>query len=185
MPIHVPGPRLGESIPFKHLGGKGKRGRASVNATLNLTAMVDMMTMLVVFLLMSFSATGEILMVQKGIELPEAVNKATLKRAPIITITQDAITFNGEPMSDPRTLRTDTSMEWKIVELYERLKVEKTQFELQEMGEEERTSLRGLVILQADKSTDAKVLNRVMKTAYASEYPNIMFAINQRSSGGH
>ena len=41
------------------------------NATeaLNLVAYIDMMTMLVIFLLMSFSATGEILFVQKNITL--------------------------------------------------------------------------------------------------------------------
>ncbi|MBI4510794.1 MAG: biopolymer transporter ExbD [Deltaproteobacteria bacterium] len=183
MPIHAPGPELGQSIPFKHLGGKGKHGRKDVNATLNLTAFVDMMTMLVVFLLMTFSATGEILMTQKGLELPSAINKEELKRAPIVTISADAITFNGEPMADPRTILSDTSMEWKIIELYERLKVEHAQFELQPMEEEKKKEIRGTVILQADKGVDAKILNRVMKTAYAAEYPNVMFAINQRARG--
>ena len=180
MPIHAPGPRLFNSVPFKHLGGKGKHGRKSVMASLNLTALVDMMTMLVVFLLMTFSATGEILMVQKGLTLPDAAQKEELKRAPIVTITADAITFNGEPMADPRMLAADTSMEWKIIELYERLKVEKQALELSG-SEEQKAELRGILILQADKQVDAKVLNRVMKTCYAAEYPNIMFAVNQRA----
>jgi biopolymer transport protein ExbD len=180
MPIHAPGPRLFDSVPFKHLGGKGKHGKKSVFASLNLTALVDMMTMLVVFLLMTFSATGEILMVQKGLTLPDAAQKEELKRAPIVTITADAITFNGEPMADPRTLAADNSMEWKIIELYERLKVEKQSLELSS-NEDQKNELRGLLILQADKQVDAKVLNRVMKTCYAAEYPNIMFAVNQRA----
>ena len=41
-----------------------------------------MMTMLVIFLLMSFSATGEILFVQKNIVLPDAQNWTDLERAP-------------------------------------------------------------------------------------------------------
>jgi biopolymer transport protein ExbD len=180
MPVHAPGPELLSSIPFKHLGGKGKHGAKNVNATLNLTALVDMMTMLVVFLLMTFSATGEILMVQKGLTLPDATNKEQLKRAPIVTITADAITFNGEPMADTRTIASDTSMEWKIVELYERLRVEGTQLELSS-NEQQKLDVRGVVILQADKTTDAKVLNRVMKTCYAAEYPIIRFAVNQRA----
>jgi hypothetical protein len=54
------------------------------------------------------------------------------------------------------------------------------------MSEQEKQEMRGFLILQADKLVDAKVLNRVLKTAYAAEYPNIMFAINQRGgSGGH
>lgn len=182
MPVHVPGPRLGNSIPFKFLGGKGKHGKRGVFASLNLTAFVDMMTMLVVFLLMTFSATGEILLSQKGLELPDALNKAELQKAPIVTISQSEVAFNGEHMADTRSLAADTSMEWKIVELYERLKVERAAFEGQQMDEAEKKKLRGFLILQADKTVDSKILNRVMKTTYAAEYPNIMFAINQRSS---
>jgi hypothetical protein len=203
MPIHSPHPHLYESIPFKHLGGKGKMGKKVVTASLNLTAMVDMMTMLVVFLLMTFSATGEILMVQKGIVLPDATNKSQLLRAPIITITKDAITFNGEPMADPRTILADTSIEPRIIDLYERLKAEHIKFEDEYLnaspemkaamdGRDDKGNpdpskgLRGLVILQADKDTDAKVLNRVLHTAYGDPadplYPNVMFAINQRSA---
>jgi len=181
MPIHVPGPRLFSSIPFQHLGGKGSQGKKSVNAALNLTALVDMMTMLVVFLLMTFSASGEILMAQKGLVLPDAAQKEELKRAPIVTITADVITFNGEPMSDPRTIAADQSTEWKIVELFERLRAEKGSLEASS-NDQAKTELRGLLILQADKTVDAKVLNRVMKTCYAAEYPNIMFAVNQRAA---
>ncbi|MSP16384.1 MAG: hypothetical protein EXR73_07210 [Myxococcales bacterium] len=187
MSIRIPGPQLGSSIPFKHLGGKGHGGRKGVGASLNLTALVDMMTMLVVFLLMTFSSTGEILMVQKGLVLPDAQNEKALLRAPLVTITMDAITFNGDPVGDPRAIMVDTSIEWKIVDLYERLKAEQIKFEESYMStanKAEMDSIRGYLILQADKNVDSKVLNRVMKTAYGDPgkplYPNIMFAVNQR-----
>ena len=48
------------------------------------------------------------------------------------------------------------------------------------MPEATKQKLRGLVVLQADKSVDAKVLNRVMKTAYAAEYTEVMFAITKK-----
>lgn len=212
MAIHEPGPRLFSSIPFKFLGGaKGGGGRKQLDLNLNVVPFVDMMTILTTFLLMSFSATGEIIMSQKGVKLPDATNKAQLRKAPVIVISADAITFNGEGMGDPRALDSDTSMEWKIVELYERLRAEKTAFEMHfdEMTDGEKKKcrcppgswydeggdrcapgeappvamcLRGLLILQADKRTSAKVINRVLKTSYAADYRNIMFAINQRSS---
>ena len=183
MPVHVPGPRLGESIPFQHLGGKGSHGRKGVYAGLNLTAMVDMMTMLVVFLLSTFSASGEILMSQKGLELPSGINDKDLERAPIISITKDAISFEGATVADPRTISEDTSMEWKIVELYDRLQLASYEFERQDQPEEAKAKLRGLIVLQADKTVEAKVLNRVMKTAYSANYPQIMFAITKKGRG--
>jgi biopolymer transport protein ExbD len=181
MAIHVPGPRLLSSVPFKHLGGKGGHGRKSVSANLNLTAMVDMMTMLVVFLLSTFSASGEILMSQKGLELPDGINDKELQRAPIVSITKDAISFEGTTVADPRTISEDQGTEWKIVELYDRLQLEKYDFEKQDIPEEQKAQLRGLIVLQADKSVETKVLNRVIKTAYAAEYPTIMFAINKKA----
>jgi biopolymer transport protein ExbD len=179
MPVHAPGPRLFSSIPFKHLANKGAGSRKDVNAYLNLTAMVDMMTMLVVFLLSTFSATGELLLQQKGLELPEALNDKDLQRAPFIAITRDSISFKGEPVADPKAIVEDESPEWKIIELYDRLQLEQWNFEKADMPEDKRRQLKGLIILQADKSVDAKVLNRVMKTAYAAQYTDVMFAITK------
>lgn len=175
MPIHAPGPRLGSSIPFKHLGGRGT-SKAPANPYLNLTAMVDMMTMLVIFLLSTFSATGELVMTGKGVELPAALNDKELQRAPVIMISRDVVAFKGEPVADPKALLEDQSAEWKIPELLDHLQLEKFNLEREDLPEATKAKLRGLVILQADKTVDAKVLNRVMKTAYAAEYTEVMFA---------
>ena len=213
MPVHAPSARLFGSVPFRFLGGGKGGGRKATNVSLNVVPFVDMMTILVCFLLMTFSASGEIIMAQKGVELPDATNKDQLRKAPVIVVSRDAITFNGDSMGDPRLLASDNSMEWKIVDLFERLRHESQLFELAmssgDVHESERNKcscpegffwdeeqdrcevgqappialcLRGLVILQADKSTSAKVINRVLKTAYAADFRNIMFATNQRDS---
>jgi biopolymer transport protein ExbD len=158
-----------------------------------------MMTILVCFLLMVFSASGELISAQRGLVLPNATNKETLKRAPIIIVTSDNITINGQGVGQVDRIMADEGMEWKLVELYDRLRQEKTSFKMtgfDRLSEEEKRLCTdppaapkpgeicpdGLLILQADKSTPAKVLNRVLKTAYAAEYPNVMFAVNRRSS---
>ena len=202
MSIHAAGPRLFSSIPFRHIAKNRKGsggGGAAVNVALNVTPFVDMMTILVTFLLMVFSATGELVSAQKGLSLPNAVNKDILKKAPIIIITRDHVTFQGEQIAIVSDLERETSLEWKIVSLYDRLRLEKQAFitsGYNELNDKERSyceeeipnrkpeeiCLKGLLILQADKDTSAKVLNRVIKTAYAAEYPNIMFAVNQRST---
>jgi len=75
MPIHPPHAHLYNSVTLEVAKAKlGHAGRKSLYAPLNLVAYIDMMTMLVIFLLMSFSATGEILFVQKNIVLPDAQN---------------------------------------------------------------------------------------------------------------
>lgn len=198
MPIHAAGPRLYSAIPFKHLakGKAGGGGARSTNVELNLTPFVDMMTILVTFLLMVFSATGEILTQQAGLELPTANQQADIQRAPVIIITTQSITFNGEHMAETESVLNDQSTQWKVVELFERLKAERRAFDLNfdklPSTQQERCLSptagdklkceRGLAILQADKSIQAKIIGRVLKTANAAGYTNIMFAVD--ASGG-
>ena len=194
MPVHTPGPRLGHAIPFKHLAQMGHGGGGkNANIHLNLTPFVDMMTILVTFLLMVFSASGEILTAQAGLELPAAAQKAQIQRAPVITITQQSITFNNEHMVETPSVFDDTSPQWKVVELFERMKQEAQLFNLNFANlpdtEQDRCNnpapndplkcLRGLAILQSDRRVRAKVINRVVKTANAAGYNNIMFAVDQ------
>jgi biopolymer transport protein ExbD len=196
MPVHPAGSRLFSSIPFRHLGA-GVSARRAQNVFLNVTPFVDMMTILVTFLMMVFSASGELISVQRGMVLPNATRKEELKKAPILIVTRDAITFNGQPVGDPSAIMNDTSMEYKIIELYDRLRAEKTSFRMNgfdKLSEIEReyctnpkanpepqeVCLDGLLIMQADKDTHAKIINRILKTAYDAEYPNIMFAVNRR-----
>jgi len=203
MPVHSPGPRLYSAVPFKYLAqGARQGGGRKVDVFLNVTPFVDMMTILVTFLLMVFSASGELISAQRGLVLPNAVIQSKLKRSPIIIVTRDTITFNGQRVGDVNQINRDEGMEWKVVELYDRLRQEKTSFRMSGFDKlpadekdycanpqnyrpdlkPDQICLDGLLILQADKDTSAKVLNRVLKTAYAAEYPNIMFAVNRRAS---
>jgi biopolymer transport protein ExbD len=203
MPVHVPGPRLYSSLKFKHIaaGASGGTSRPS-NISLNVVPFIDIMTILVCFLLMVFSATGDILMSQRGLELPEAAQQDLLQRAPVIVISKESISFNGEDMAQLETIVADTSPQWKLPELYDRMQLERAAFEAnfanQPDGEKARCAraeagerlpagemcLRGLAVLQADKTVPAKVINRVLKTANAAGYTNIMFAVNLRAGRG-
>ena len=91
MPVHEAGPRTYKSVKFKHLVRKAgsSAGTRSSNISLNLVPFVDMMTMLVCFLLMVFSASGELLQAQKGLDLPIADSKETLQQAPVIIVTSE------------------------------------------------------------------------------------------------
>src|SRR5688572_21325668 len=100
MPVHSAGSRMYHSVPFKHLVRQhgSAHGRSS-NISLNLVPFVDMMTMLVTFLLMVFSSTGELLQAQRGLDLPVAESKQTLQRAPVIIVTKSEITYQGQLVS--------------------------------------------------------------------------------------
>src|SRR5207245_11407181 len=87
-----PGPRIEQSRVFSK---KFARGKKSGYAGLMLTSLVDMFTIIVIFLLQNFSATGEIIL-SKDIKLPDAQHGAALEVAPMIAISGEAVTFQAK-----------------------------------------------------------------------------------------
>lgn len=171
-----PGPRLKKYVPLKFVRG-GSHGRSSGYAELNLTSMVDMLTILTVFLLQTFSASGELLSVQKNIVLPEARNWKDLEQAPIIAVSKDSVTLDGKMVADASALVADNSADWKIVELHDTLVTLKNNYKLLHPSDE----WKGLVIVQADKGVDFKVIKKVMYSCAIAGYQNVNFAVQQKS----
>src|SRR5439155_10670655 len=96
MAIVTPGKRPGDRVAAsKVFGKKFNRTKKNGYASLMLTSLVDMFTIIVIFLLMNFSANGEVLYMSKDIKLPDAYHGAQLDRAPVISISPDAVTFDG------------------------------------------------------------------------------------------
>jgi biopolymer transport protein ExbD len=202
MPVHSAGPRLYHSVPFKHLvkkSGSAAGSRAS-NISLNLTPFVDMMTILVTFLLMVFSSTGQLLQAQKGLELPMADSQDTLQEAPVIIVTKQEITYQGQLVATVESVLRDDSPTFKIDALFERLDAASKKIK-EEIGlgkreknlikacEEAKQGIRpkpgaicpdGLVILQADESTDVRLINKIVNTAKAAGFDNLLFAVKNK-----
>lgn len=201
MAVHVAGPRLYHSIRFKHLvrrSGSAAGARQS-NISLNLVPFVDMMTILVCFLLMVFQASGQLLQAQATLELPDARTKAALQEAPIITVTRNEITYQGQLIVTTDIALADDAAHFKIDLLYERLegaarqikesvalgrKYDRKQIEACQEKNVRRESGRicpdGLAILQADKETDARLINKIVNTAKAAGFHNLMFATKNK-----
>jgi biopolymer transport protein ExbD len=202
MPVHAAGSRLYRSVPFKHLvkkSGSGAGGRAT-NISLNLVPFVDMMTMLVCFLLMVFSASGELLQAQRGLDLPTAQSKQTLQQAPVIIVTKSEITYQGQLIATTESALRDDSPTFKIDALYERLDAAAKQIkedvgmgklpkDLAKACDDAKNNIRpqpgqicpdGLAILQADEGTDARLINKIVNTAKAAGFDNLLFAVKNK-----
>jgi biopolymer transport protein ExbD len=178
--IKPPGPRLRKFIPLNFISKHGT-GRKSGYAELNLTSMVDMLTILVVFLLQTFSASGELLTVSKNIQLPEAINFRDLEQAPIISVSRDSVTLNGDPKADAAELSRENTADWKIAQLHDDLVVLKNNFKLLHPNPED---WKGIVIVQADKQVDFKVIKKVMYTCAVAGYNNVNFAVASKGKAG-
>src|ERR1700747_1508709 len=182
MPIHAPHAHLFESVKLETAKAKLRHaGRKSVYQALNLVAYIDMMTMLVIFLLMSFSATGEILFVQKNIVLPDAQNWTDLERAPVVGVSKDVVTLDGVQVASADELMKDASTgDFKIAELHDRLVTMKNNYKLLHTGEE----FPEIAIVQSDKNVEFKALKKVMYSIAVAGYQNVNFAVTPKAKGG-
>ncbi len=119
--VHKPGKQLGKKVPLAFIRKIADgHGRANVIADLNVTPMVDMLTMLVIFLLLTFSASGEILTITKDIQLPKAFNAVELERAPIIAISKAKIAFEGQFVMDANEISNERYVDFVLPPLRER-----------------------------------------------------------------
>ena len=174
MAIHEPGRRLMHFVPLKFVqkrvsGGGGR----SVAAALNLTSMIDFLFMVVVFLLMSFSASGEIPL-DKNVKLPKAENVDAIIDAPMVAVNGNQILVDGVQAGSTRSIEELGRLQ-KIDELFALLKNKR---ELWKQVQPNKP-FPGVCILQVDQNVSALVVKSVFQTAAFAGYPNVSFMVGK------
>jgi len=163
------------------LGGKVSGGRRPTNAELNVVPMVDMMTMLVIFLLQQYSATGEVLYMQKDIRLPDARHGQMIEQAPTIAISADQVVATGQKVADVADLEHDAGY-LNIPALEERLREDRKRWDFIHQSDANR-KWDGIVNIQADQKVPFRIVKRVMYSCGVAGYFNLNFAALDIGSG--
>ena len=190
MSIKAPGSRIGSSVHMKGLKIGGHGSRKGMLFDLNLTPMIDMFSILVVFLLITFSATGEILMQQKDIQLPKAYSGRTLERVPMIGISSGSLVFEGEEVMKTPWVTEKNYPDLKLPELSKILKAARDNYErLHPMPADKEKADKWLeeskqIVIQADEQIRFEVIRLVMTTAAIEGYSAINFAIMKQAKEG-
>jgi biopolymer transport protein ExbD len=177
MSIVQPGKRPAKRFEnSKVLGGKMAHGRKTTNADLNVVPMVDMMTMLVIFLLQQFSATGEVLFMQKDIKLPDSQHGQMIEVAPVVAISSAQVVVTGQKVADVADLERDPGY-LNIPPLEERLRDEKKRWDFIHQNDPDRDkNWKGDLNIQADVKVPFRLVKRVMFSAAQAGYFNVNFA---------
>ena len=110
MAIYVPGVRKGSRV---------KSFKRDVVAVLQLTAMVDMFTVLVVFLLQNYAVTNQILPISEDIDLPKAKEVRELKPSYVVILSNGVVTLNEEVLGELKEGTSDT--DWTYLPLKEKM----------------------------------------------------------------
>ena len=179
MSIHAPGRRLLHEIPLKFVHDRvAGGGRKATDVSIALIPFIDFLVVLVVFLLTSFSATGELLAQRPNLVMPTAANVVDLDIAPVIAIDPAVVTLDGRRMADTRTLADNPQLE-RIEQLVQDLQTLQRNWSVLHP----REPFQGVVVLQADRGVDFRVVKKVMFSAAQAGYTNVSFAVNQGGGG--
>jgi biopolymer transport protein ExbD len=198
-PIVVPGRRVGAAYSTSAAAKKKlKRGKKSTYAELMLTSMVDMFTILVLYLIQSFSSSGQILFVDPSLTLPDAHRAIDMVgNPPVITISNAAISVQGKPVmvatvpgnkQNPGLhLSLADDGEWAAPKIEEKLKEMRdlsTRVANATGGQVTTESSQGVIIIQADVGVPYMLIKKVLFTANKTGFTQVNFAVNHVADSG-
>lgn len=148
---------------------------------LNLTAMVDVFTVLLVFLLKSYSAEGTLTAAAQNLELPSSTSAIAPQPTITITISEDALFVEDERVG---TLAEFAKQEGPDIPALARALATRVEKARLIAGSNPSVRFQGRVTILGDKNTPFATLERVMFTAAQSEFGDIALAVYQQGKTG-
>jgi len=174
MAVHKPG-RHPAFEPIGRLRGSPFHGgKKSMMMPLNLTAMIDMFTVIVIYLLQSFSASGELMLIQKNIKLPEATQSEPLnERGPVITLFQNTVLVEGEQLAVLSDLEENDPgippLQTRLHEIRDK--------EASLTPQDPNKPYEGHIIIQADAGTDFQLVRKTIFSVNDAGWTHLQFAV--------
>ena len=142
---------------------------------LMLTSMMDMFTIILIFLLFSFSENPEKLKLDQNLELPRSNTEASYNQAVKIVLTKTDLRVEDEPLAavQNRQIVGLSPQNLTASVLYQRLKAHRDKLPT----EGDTTGNASHVLFLCDQSHAFKTINQVIKTAGMAGYPHFQFAV--------
>lgn len=186
MAIQHPGQRYRYSRFLKRRSG----GRRSTTVVLSLTAMVDMFTVLVVFLLQN-SDPGALNYVPSNITLPMATFVKDLKPAVVVSISTVDVQIENESVVSMAEVKE--SKDWVIPRLQklieQKLLIAKSKFEeknnsfvkdaVNVSSNQDSNVIWNKITVQADKGIDILTVKKILTTLTVAGAREINFAVTK------
>ena len=151
---------------------RGGRGAGGGHGPLALVPMIDMLTILVVYLLVH-AADYEILPNTKNIAIPQSVSEAKPRESVTLLVTRDTVYVNGAAVVPLEVVR---SSEGGVVE--------PLVVALRGVGGRDmlsgRTDRREVTVL-ADRELPYSVMRRIMSSASAADYTAVSLAVIEKA----
>ncbi len=154
----------------------GGSGGGTPSVALNLTALMDILSNLLFFLLAAYAAQATEVENKAEMRLPSSTSQTRLQLQLTVSITQHAVQVADSAVSaiDKGRLVEADDEQGRIPSLYAKLMGIKER--RAQAGREQAGEASGILLL-ADKDTDSEVVSRVLKTAGHAGFVNVRFGV--------
>jgi biopolymer transport protein ExbD len=156
---------------------------------LNLYPMMDMMTILLVFMIQSFASGAAEIVQSEELQIPVSTSQVDAAEALSIIVSANAILVEGKPVLALRNGTVDPSLKqgggngWLITPLFNVLKQHRDRLKLI-AGQNTQRPFKGEVRIIADKRTPFRSLGEVIYTLGQSEFGSLRFVVLKEGGAG-
>lgn len=155
----------------------GKRPKQKPNTDLRLTSLLDMFTILLVFLLKSFSADGQLVTNTNDLRLPESTSSKSPRSAPIIAVTKEWVMLDDKPLVKVDEIQSGSDLLIKPLQA----SLQQSRESSEQLGQiDTRIGFNGTVDIMGDRDASFAVIKRVMYTCGQVGFNNMLLAVYQK-----
>ena len=146
--------------------------------TLNLTSMMDMFTIILVFLLKTYSTEGQLIHPSEFLTLPQSTVQTMPEVALDVSVSKEWVFVNNEPIESIPAIVSQRGL------IIAPLQAELLKYANEAKRMETRYGIpfSGKVNIQGDKDIPYRVMVKVMATCGRSEYPNMRLAVYRKET---
>jgi biopolymer transport protein ExbD len=165
-----------------------KQAEEGVEETLNIYPMMDMMTILLVFMIMQFSTSAADIVQSAELQIPTSTSTTETDQFLSIVISSSEIVVEGKHILSLRAGKVDSSLKqggsngWLITPLFKNLQQHRDRLKMIAIKNTQRP-FRGQVRIIADKRTPFRTLGEVIYSLGQSEFGSIRFVVIRQGQG--
>jgi biopolymer transport protein ExbD len=149
------------------------------SGAVTLTSMMDILIVLLIFILKSFVAGGDVTIPPPGLKLPKSTAEQPMGSSLVVAIDQNDILVGSDRVASVADAQRAGGA-FLIEPLATRLKTERDQMETLDRQKGEKAKPH-VVTIQGDRDIEFRVLQRVMYTVNQSGFPDIALAVLRKS----
>ena len=148
---------------------------------LSLTSMMDVMTIVLVFLIKQIDAEGQLVTAAENLVLPNSTSTKVPKEVSLgLIVDQNWVLVDGQRIVETNIVSEQDSLLVEALDVVLKEKRETEKAALLARGESDEGG--GNIIVQLDKNTYYDIMFKVMATCGASGFTNVAFAVNMKNA---